>query len=223
VIRLAHIGQNPKEGGRWLAGKNEMGQVATLGLNDNTPHWLLAGQTGSGKSVGMLAAGVQLGKDYDNRLILLDGKYGVDLRQVARLPTLMGPLVKDVDGALSALAWAVRDMRRRYEHRDPSRLIILWDEPQEWLADNAVHNLETAQVYRLGKPRSADPQQVTASGQVRALGVTAQAAERIGKSTKDAQAADAIPGLTGAIPLVLPAGESQTLIIGSDTSETVDL
>lgn len=91
------------------------------------------------------------------------------------------------------------------------------------VADNAVHNLETAQVYRLGKPRSADPQQVTASGQVRALGVTAQAAERIGKSTKDAQAADAIPGLTGAVPLVLPAGESQTLIIESDTSETVDL
>ncbi len=136
VIRLADVGQHPKEGGRWLAGKNEQGQIVTLGLNDNTPHFLLAGQTGSGKSVGMLAAAVQLGRDYDNQLMLLDGKYGVDLRKVAHLPTLAGPLVTDVETARSALAWAVADMRRRYEHKDPTRLVIVWDEPQEWLADD---------------------------------------------------------------------------------------
>jgi hypothetical protein len=154
VIRLTDVGQHPKEEGRWLAGKNEQGQIVTLGLNDNTPHFLLAGQTGSGKSVGMLAAAVQLGRDYDNQLMLLDGKYGVDLRQVAHLPTLAGPLVTDAETARSALAWAVADMRRRYEGRDATalgstgvardaarrrgvgatRLIILWDEPQEWLA-----------------------------------------------------------------------------------------
>ena len=136
VIRLAAIGKHPREGGRWLAGKNERGQVITLGLSDGTPHFLLAGQTGSGKSIGMLAAACQLGRDYENKLILLDGKYGVDLSNVAHLPTLAGPLVTDCEGALSALAWAVQDMERRYRHHDPSRLVILWDEPQEWLSDN---------------------------------------------------------------------------------------
>lgn len=139
VIRLDSIGQHPRDGGRWLAGKNERGQVVTLGLSDSTPHFLLAGQTGSGKSVGMLAAACQLGRDYDNQVILLDGKYGVDLSKVSHLPTLIGPLVIDCESALAALAWAVADMRRRYEHHDDaasSRLVIFWDEPQNWLADN---------------------------------------------------------------------------------------
>jgi hypothetical protein len=138
MIRLTDVGQHPRDGGRWIAGKNERGQTVTLGLNDNTPHFLLAGQTGSGKSVGMLAAACQLGKDHDNRLMLLDGKFGVDLRQVAHVATLAGPLVTDCEGATSALAWAVQDMRRRYEHEDPSRLVILWDEPGEWLADSPL-------------------------------------------------------------------------------------
>jgi hypothetical protein len=90
------------------------------------------------------------------------------------------------------------------------------------VADNAVHNLETGQVYRLGVPQLPDPQQVAVSGQVRALGVAAQAAERIGKKTEDARAADALPGLGASIPLVLPPGES-TLIVESDVGETVDL
>lgn len=136
-IRLPDLGQRPNNGGRWLAGKNELGQVVTLGLSDQTPHWLLAGATGSGKSIGLQAAGLQLGQDPHNRLILLDGKYGDGLGPLAHLPTRVGPLVTDPDVALGALAWATRDMQRRYTHRnDPSRLIILWDEPQEWLADS---------------------------------------------------------------------------------------
>lgn len=91
------------------------------------------------------------------------------------------------------------------------------------VAHDAVHQLEHGEVFRLGKPRRADPQQVTASAQVRALGVTAQAAERIAKSTQDAQTADALPGLAGSLPLVLPSGDSSTVIVESDTSETVDL
>lgn len=72
------------------------------------------------------------------------------------------------------------------------------------VASGAVHNLDTGQVYRLGVPQLPDPQQVTASAQVRALGITAQATERIAKKTKDAQTADALPALAGATPLILP-------------------
>jgi hypothetical protein len=90
------------------------------------------------------------------------------------------------------------------------------------VAGDAVHNLKTGAVYPLGRTRGANPQLATISGQVRALGIAAQAAERIGKGTKDAQAADALPGLA-ALPLVLPPGEPSTVIVESDTSETLDL
>jgi hypothetical protein len=137
MIRLSSIGQRPRDGGRWLAGKNELGQIVTLGLSDSTPHFLLAGQTGSGKSVGMLAAACQLGQDWDNQLVLLDGKYGVDLSKIAHMPTLAGPLAVDCEMAQAALSWCIQQMRQRYGNgRNGSRLIILWDEPQEWLAQS---------------------------------------------------------------------------------------
>jgi hypothetical protein len=76
----------------------------------------------------------------------------------------------------------------------------------------AVHNLETGEVYRLGEPRAADPQQVTGDVLIRALGVGARGAAQIAKCAKNAQPADAIPTLAGAMPLVLrpiEAGESR--------------
>jgi len=152
MIRLNSIGQYPKEGGRWLAGKNERGQIVTLGLNDNTPHFLIAGTTGSGKSTGMLNAACQLGKDRRNQLILLDGKYGVDLGKVAHLPTLVGPIAIDQDAARAALLWAVNDMQRRYTHQDDdSRLIILWDEPKDWLSESAAMVKMTARLLAQGR------------------------------------------------------------------------
>lgn len=80
------------------------------------------------------------------------------------------------------------------------------------VAGGAIHNLETGQVYLLGQRQNADPQQVTASAQVRAIGVTAQAAERIGKSAKDARAADALPGVSASTPLVSPAERLAALL-----------
>jgi len=152
LIRLSDVGHYPKDGGRWLAGRNERGQTVTLGLHDGTPQWLFAGQTGSGKSIGMLNAGVQLGKDPRTRLILLDGKYGVDLSKLAHLPTLVGPIATDRDAAHAALIWALDDMKRRYQHRDDdTRLIILWDEPQEWLADSPAIVEMTARILAKGR------------------------------------------------------------------------
>lgn len=92
------------------------------------------------------------------------------------------------------------------------------------VAGDAIHNLETGEVFSLGRARGANSQMVAISGQVRALGVTAQAAERIGKGTGNAQAADALPGLA-ALPLVLPSSEllPTAVIIENDTSETLDL
>ncbi|MBN1890238.1 MAG: hypothetical protein JW850_19740 [Thermoflexales bacterium] len=39
-IKLADMGQHPKNGGRWIAGKNEEGATITLGVSDQVPHYL---------------------------------------------------------------------------------------------------------------------------------------------------------------------------------------
>jgi hypothetical protein len=80
----------------------------------------------------------------------------------------------------------------------------------------AVHNLQTGQVYRLGEPRAADPQQVAGDVLIRALGVGTRGAAQIAKSAKNAQPADAIPTLAGAMPLVLrplEPGESRRPVV----------
>jgi len=130
-IRLSDLGRYPRGGGRWIAGKNELGQTITLGLSDLSPHWLVAGTTGSGKSYAMRAAVSQLCRDPDNRLILIDGKFGEGLRPLSSVSGLVGPLAEDVDTARQALSWAVGEMRRRYENPNGhERLVIVCDEIQ---------------------------------------------------------------------------------------------
>jgi len=131
-IKLRDLGQYPRDGGRWIAGKNEQGQTITLGLSDSSPHWLLAGTTGSGKTFAMRAAIGQLCKDSQNSLVLIDGKWGEGLGPLANVRGLVGPLAKDVESARQALSWCVSEMRRRYENPDGyRRLVVIIDELQE--------------------------------------------------------------------------------------------
>lgn len=135
-IRLKDLGQYPKGAGRWIAGKNEMGQTITLGLGDASPHWLIAGTTGSGKSFAMRLAAGQLCRDPKNCLILVDGKYGEGLGPLAHVRGLVGPLAKDIETGRAALSWAVGEMRRRYESPNSHRrLVVIVDEVQEVTQD----------------------------------------------------------------------------------------
>ena len=61
-IRLSDLGRHPVGEGRWLVGKNERGNVLTAGLNDDTPHWLVSGTTGSGKTTELKSAVGQIGR-----------------------------------------------------------------------------------------------------------------------------------------------------------------
>ena len=75
---------------------------------------------------------------------------------------------------------------------------------------NAIHNLQTGEVFRLAKPRLADPQQVTGDAFIRALGAGTQGAIKIADKTDNSHsAADAIGTLGGALPLVLGGRESE--------------
>ena len=143
-VRLDDLGAFPKGGGRWVAGKNELGQTVILGLNDRTPHWLIGGTTGSGKTVGLRSAVLQLSRDANNRLVLLDGKWGSGLGEVAHVPGLVGPLATDVPTACEALAWVIGEMKRRYRIGTPAdlpRVIVVVDEFQDLVTEPVIREM----------------------------------------------------------------------------------
>ena len=136
-ITLASLGVNPKGGGRWVVGQAEGGATVVASLNDITAHWLIAGQTGAGKTVAMMSAIVQLARDLSNQIILIDAKYGASLGRLDGMRGMVGPLARDADTAKLALTWAVAEMKRRYEAGgDHRRLIVFVDEIQELASDD---------------------------------------------------------------------------------------
>lgn len=85
------------------------------------PHLLIAGQTGSGKSVGM--NGFILSLLYKNtpselRMIMVDPKQ-VELGVYDGIPHLLTPVINSPDKALNALKWWVAEMERRYSTLKP--------------------------------------------------------------------------------------------------------
>ncbi|MCT2346654.1 FtsK/SpoIIIE domain-containing protein [Niallia taxi] len=81
------------------------------------PHGLIAGATGSGKSVcinTMLVSLLYKAKPEDLKLLLIDPKM-VELAPYNYIPHLASPVITDVKTATAALKWAVEEMERRYE------------------------------------------------------------------------------------------------------------
>ena len=97
-------------------GKDIEGKVITIDLA-KMPHLLVAGTTGSGKSVcvNTLLAGIMYKARPDEvKLILVDPKV-VELTNYNGIPHLLVPVVTDAKKAASALHWAVAEMERRYK------------------------------------------------------------------------------------------------------------
>lgn len=87
------------------------------------PHLLIAGQTGSGKSVGM--NGFIISLLYRNspdmlRMIMIDPKR-VELGMYNGIPHLLTPVINDPEKALNALKWSIAEMLRRYDIFQTSR------------------------------------------------------------------------------------------------------
>ncbi|MFE8703390.1 DNA translocase FtsK [Cytobacillus sp. FJAT-54145] len=81
------------------------------------PHGLIAGATGSGKSVCINTILVSLlykANPNDVKLLLIDPKM-VELAPYNQIPHLVSPVITDVKAATAALKWAVEEMERRYE------------------------------------------------------------------------------------------------------------
>ena len=140
IIRLADISHKPDGGDGWVAGRSETGNTICPHLNDKTPHFLMAGATGAGKSVALRNAIVQLSAHEENCLILIDGKWGESLKSLERLPGVIGPCAVDLEQSKAALAWIAVEMRQRYERgmNGDRRLIVILDEFQELVTDSGI-------------------------------------------------------------------------------------
>lgn len=141
-IRLGEISEYPRAGGRWVAGRSETGATVVPSLSDQTPHFLFSGATGSGKSVALRSAVLQLSRDPQNELVLIDGKAGEGLRPVQRLPGVVGPVATEWEQIQAALGYACERMRERYA-RDAvvGRVVVVFDEFQEYSDDDVTTNL----------------------------------------------------------------------------------
>jgi len=96
--------------GRDVRGRAVFADLAAM------PHMIVAGSTGSGKSVAvnsMLSSLLAARTPEELRLVLVDPKV-VELMPYAGVPHLLAPPVSDVPGAARALGWCVREMERRY-------------------------------------------------------------------------------------------------------------
>ncbi len=97
-------------------GKDIVGNPVVANLED-MPHLLIAGATGTGKSVGlnaMICSLLYKSMPEDVKMIMIDPKR-IELSVYDGIPHLITPVVTDMKKATNALFWAVREMERRYK------------------------------------------------------------------------------------------------------------
>lgn len=96
-------------------GKDVSGKALTVDLA-SLPHLLIAGRTGTGKSVclnSIISSILMTRRPDEIRMLMIDPKM-VELSGYGRLPHLMHPVVTDMRKAEAILAWAVDKMEERY-------------------------------------------------------------------------------------------------------------
>jgi S-DNA-T family DNA segregation ATPase FtsK/SpoIIIE len=96
-------------------GKDISGE-AVIGELNKMPHLLIAGQTGSGKSVminTLLTSLLYRNSPSEMKLILVDPKQ-VEMAPYEDIPHLITPIINQPEKTISALKWAVNEMERRY-------------------------------------------------------------------------------------------------------------
>ncbi len=96
--------------GKDISGKAVVANLAKM------PHLLIAGTTGSGKSVmtnTLITSLLYRNSPSDMKLIIVDPKQ-VEMAQYNDIPHLLTPIITATDKALSAMKWAVNEMERRY-------------------------------------------------------------------------------------------------------------
>lgn len=99
-----------------LIGKTVTGEYVTTDLT-KMPHLLIAGATGSGKSVciNTIVMSILMTLSFEEvKLLMVDPKK-VELTQYSNLPHMLAPVITEPHGAYAALQWLVKEMQQRYD------------------------------------------------------------------------------------------------------------
>ena len=141
-----------------------------------SPHTLIAGTSGSGKSVllqNILLAIAATNSPSLSQIVLIDPKHGVDYGRLGDLPHIQGGIITNVEDALVAIEELVQEMERRYpllneagvnhvrlyNKQRPEKLPYIWlihDEFADWMQDENYRESVVSLVNRLGmKARAA--------------------------------------------------------------------
>jgi S-DNA-T family DNA segregation ATPase FtsK/SpoIIIE len=115
-ILTAKQWNNAREPLSFAIGKDISGD-AVVGELNKMPHLLIAGQTGSGKSVminTLLTSLLYRNSPSEMKLILVDPKQ-VEMAPYEDIPHLLTPVITEPEKTISALKWAVNEMERRYK------------------------------------------------------------------------------------------------------------
>lgn len=119
--------------GKDISGKAVVANLAKM------PHLLIAGTTGSGKSVmtnTLISSLLYRNAPSDMKLIIVDPKQ-VEMAQYQDIPHLLTPIITQTEKALSAMKWAVGEMERRYS--------LMAEEKVKNIADYNAKMLKTAE------------------------------------------------------------------------------
>ncbi len=121
VVKLRNLLEDPQYSKRKNCLTIPLGRnVAGEAIYDNLarmPHMLIAGATGTGKSVAIhniLASFLYQNSPRTLKLILIDPKR-VELTAYNGIPHLLTPVIVDAQKAINSLKWAISEMERRYE------------------------------------------------------------------------------------------------------------
>lgn len=114
---LLHYQQNPRKMmiplllGKTVSGDNVISDLAKM------PHCLIAGATGSGKSVcinTVIMSILMNARPDEIKLVMIDPKK-VELTPYTHLPHMIAPVITEAHGAYAALSWLVKEMQTRYD------------------------------------------------------------------------------------------------------------
>lgn len=97
--------------GKDITAKTQIKDLAKI------PHLLVAGATGTGKSVAInsLLTGLLMTKSPDEvKFIMIDPKMGVEMAIYNGIPHLLNPVITDSEAVINALQWTIDEMMRRY-------------------------------------------------------------------------------------------------------------
>ncbi|MFO0970983.1 MAG: DNA translocase FtsK 4TM domain-containing protein [Candidatus Saccharimonadales bacterium] len=197
-------------------GKDISGQ-AVIGELESMPHLLIAGQTGSGKSVminTLLTSLLYRNSPADLKMILVDPKQ-VELAPYNHMPHLLTEVITEPEKCISALKWAVNEMERRYTH--------LAEKKQRNIAGYNAANKEDHMPYIVIVIDELADLMMLAARDVEALIVRiAQKARAVGIHLVLATQRPSVDVITGLIKANIPARIAFTVASQIDSRTIID-